>query len=162
MRSYAPAPAPAPAPLPYGLIGSSHNVDYVDDDIIDDEDFHLKCLKSNEGTNDDDDDDLMSLCSVPEQPMPPLNSNYNHNGVHVCLFCTRSFNYIETHIATCKRGRFKDYGEMIDKFREKIDDFFKTKDRIVALKVLIEEKKDYLKKSEKEKYLGILKNLGPI
>ena len=159
MRSY----APAPAPLPYGLIGSSHNVDYVDDDIIDDQEFHLKCLKSDEGT--DDDDDLMSLCSLPEQLMPPLHSQYNHNGLHVCLFCGRSFNYIETHIGTYKKGSFgsfKDYGDMIDKLKEKIDKFFKTKDRIVALKVLIEEKKSLFKESEKEKYLAILQNFVPI
>ena len=155
MRSY------APAPLPYGLIGSSHNVDYVDDDIIDDRDFHLKCFKSDEST----DDDLMSLCSVPEQLMSPLQSQYNHNGLHVCLFCGRSFNYIETHIGTYKKGSFgsfKDYGDMIDKLKEKIDKFFKTKDRIVALKVLIEEKMSLFKEDEKEKYLGILKNLVPI
>ena len=156
MRSY----APAPAPLPYGLIESSHNVDYVDNDIIDDLDFHLKCLKSDEGT--DDDDDLMSLCSVPEQLMPPLHSQYNHNGLNVCLFCGRSFNYIETHIGTYKKGSFKDYSDMIDKLKEKIDKFFKTKDRIVALKVLIEEKKSLFKESEKEKYLAILQNLVPI
>ena len=158
MRSY----APAPAPLPYGLIGSSHNVDYVDDDIIDDREFHLKCLKSDEGN---DDDDLMSLCSVPEQLMPPLQSQYNHNGLHVCLFCGRSFNYIETHIGTYKKGSFgsfKDYGDMIDKLKEKIDKFFKTKDRIVASKVLIEEKMSLFKENEKEKYLAILQNLVPI
>ena len=155
MRSY------APAPLPYGLIGSSHNVDYVDDDIIDDLDFHLKCLKSDEGT----DDDLMSLCSVPEQLMSPLHSQYNHNGLNVCLFCGRSFNYIETHIGTYKKGSFgsfKDYGDMIDKLKEKIDKFFKTKDRIVALKVLIEEKMSLFKENEKEKYLAILQNFVPI
>ena len=161
MSSY--APAPAPAPLPYGLIGSSNNVDYVDNDIIDDLDFHLKCFKSDEAT--DDDDDLMSLCSVPEQLMSPLHSQYNHNGLHVCLFCGRSFNYIETHIGTYKKGSFgsfKDYGDMIDKLKEKIDKFFKTKDRIVALKVLIEEKKSLFKENEKEKYLAILQNLVPI
>ena len=119
------------------------------------DDFHLDCFKSYE-----DSDNFMDLCSVADETFSPYDSSYSPNGVHSCIFCGRSFTYVDVHMNSCRNPKFLENGKMIKKLREKIDDLLKTKEQIYALRILLDEKK--LEDPVEKKYSDILKKLGKI
>ena len=133
-----------PAPLPSGEISPSYNA--INEDFF-------PSFESEE---------FMSLDSVHEEITTPLQSIYVPTGIHACPFCNRHFNYIEVHMPGCKKVKYDSNDKTNDRLDKLVSNFLKIKERVLALRVFLEQKKASFQNSDKKDYTELIKKLGQI
>ena len=138
-----------PAPLPSAEIRSSYNG--INDD------FHIDFFPSIE-----DSEEFMSLDSIHEEITTPLQSIYVPSGLHACPFCTRNFNYIDVHMPACQKVKYRTNEKMNDRLGKLVNDFLRTKEKVLALRFYLEQKKTSFQNSDKKDYTQLIKKIGQI
>jgi len=107
-------------------------------------------------------ENLMSFCSVSEEPSPSFSQNYDTSVKHKCPFCARNFNYIVLiqHIDNCRHPRFVTKNSMIERLKEKIKSFSETKEQVDAAVLHLGELVHLFDPEESKRYSEIVKKLG--